>query len=55
MLSMVASGSGVPVASTAATPASWSSHSNEIPVALSTFTVSEVISGPMPSPGINVA
>ena len=34
MLSIVASGSGVPVASTAATPASSSSHSNDTPAGL---------------------
>ena len=39
MLSTVASGSGVPVASTAAMPASSSSQSNRRPVASSTFTV----------------
>ena len=54
MLSTVASGSGVPVASTAAIPASSSSQLNRRPVASSTLTVSAVISGPMPSPGIRV-
>ena len=54
MLSTVASGSGVPVASTAATPASSSSQLNRRPVASSTFTVWAVISGPIPSPGIKV-
>ena len=50
----VASGSGVPVASTAAMPASSSSQLKRSPVASSTFTVCAVISGPMPSPGIRV-
>ena len=54
MLSTVASGSGVPVASTAAIPASSSSQLNRSPVASSTRTVWAVISGPIPSPGMRV-
>jgi hypothetical protein len=54
MLSTVASGRGVPVASTAAMPASSSSQLKRRPVASSTFTVWAVISGPMPSPGMRV-
>ena len=54
MLSTVASGSGVPVASTAAIPASSSSQLKRSPLASSTRTVWAVISGPMPSPGISV-
>ena len=54
MLSTVASGSGVPVASTAATPASSSSQLKRNPVASRTFTVWAVISGPIPSPGMRV-
>jgi hypothetical protein len=54
MLSTVASGSGVPVASTAAMPASSSSQVKRRPVASSTRIVWAVISGPIPSPGISV-
>jgi hypothetical protein len=54
MLSTVASGSGVPVASTAAMPASSSSQLKRSPVAARIFTVWAVISGPIPSPGMRV-
>jgi hypothetical protein len=50
MLSTVASGRGVPVASTALTPASSSSQLKRSPVASRTYTVSAVISGPIPTP-----
>ncbi len=48
------SGSGVPWAAIAASPASTGSHSNPMPVASSTRVVASASSGPMPSPGISV-
>ncbi len=55
MLSRVALGSGVPAFSTAAIPPYCSSQSNFIPTAPKTKSVAAVISGPTPSPAINVA
>src|SRR5690242_13455592 len=54
MDSIVSSGIGSSNFSTAAIPASRRSHSNEAPAASRMRTVASVMSGPMPSPGINV-
>src|SRR5260370_12189681 len=55
MLSRVLWGSGSPNASTPDIPALCASHANGAPRASSTMTVASTISGPMPSPAINVA
>jgi hypothetical protein len=52
--SITESGSGVPAVSMMSTPASRTSQSKSTPVASRTRLVASAISGPVPSPGMNV-
>src|SRR5438874_13052934 len=54
MESSSSSGNGVPCSLRAASPASILSHLGRKPAASTTRTTASVISGPTPSPGINV-